>query len=384
MKNTCTGLVAAILLAAVCSANPASAAAPDDPAATRKALDAVVERLNSLDEWFSEAERQRVRWLKDVQAKDAAVAEVAQSVETAADNLAAINSDITRLEAERAALNERRSVLAEQIGEHLAASYRMAGEDFVKLLLNQNSPDTFDRIARYHRYFTEARMEVLNSYQATLAALTENQDALEDRAEAAVERRDTLAEEQRALVRERENRKALLGELDAEIEDKTAERKRLEADRNRLQQLFAELQRRASDLDGSGFVARKASLPWPLRSRVRHAFGQSRADGRLTWHGIVIDADEGTPVKAVYRGRVVFANWLRGFGLLTIIDHGGGYMTLYGHADVLLKTVGDMVEAGEVIARAGKSGGQQSSGLYFEVRHKGVAKDPIGWLAKRS
>jgi septal ring factor EnvC (AmiA/AmiB activator) len=130
-------------------------------------------------------------------------------------------------------------------------------------------------------------------------------------------------------------------------------------------------------------VARKGNLPWPLRGRVTNAFGQSRADGRLTWHGMLIAADEGTEVKAVFRGRVVFANWLRGFGLLTIIDHGGGYMSLYGHADVLLKTVGDWTESGEVIARAGKSGGQQLSGLYFEVRQKGVARDPIAWLQRR-
>ena len=164
--------------------------------------------------------------------------------------------------------------------------------------------------------------------------------------------------------------------------DKTSERKRLEADRSRLEQLFAELSRRATELDGSAFVARKGRLPWPLRGRVTNAFGQSRADGRLTWHGTLIAADEGTEVKAVFRGRVVFANWLRGFGLLTIVDHGGGYMTLYGHADVLLKTVGDWTEGGEVIARAGKSGGQQISGLYFEVRQKGAARDPIAWLAK--
>ncbi len=361
----------------------AIAAASDDPAQTEKALNKVVERLNALDRWITDAGKQRVRWERDIQEKDKEVAEVASRVEAANASLKTVRSELARLEAEQETLEASRRTQAAKIGEHLAASYRMSGQDFLKLLLNQESPDTFERITRYHRYFTEARLEAVSRYRATLDDLADNRFQLETRQEEAEARRATLRDEEQALVRERESRRALLAELNEELEDKTSERERLTADRERLEQLLAELRRRATDLDGSGFVARKGKLPWPLQGRVKNAFGQSRADGRLTWHGMVIAAEEGTAVQAVYRGRVVFANWLRGFGLLTIIDHGGGFMTLYGHADVLLKTVGDWTEGGEVVARAGKSGGQQSSGLYFEVRQKGVARDPIGWLQRR-
>jgi septal ring factor EnvC (AmiA/AmiB activator) len=361
----------------------ATAAEPDDPAAAKKALDAVVERLNALDRWMTDAEKQRVRWERDVQEKDKEVAAVARTVESANQALRTVESEISDLAAEQKTLEARRAEQAERIGEHLAASYRMSGQDFLKLLLNQESPDTFERMARYHRYFTDARLEALADYRQTLDDLADNRFQLETRADEERARREELKTREQALVREREDRRGLIAELDQEMEGKTSERKRLEADRKRLEQLFAELSRRATELDGSAFVARKGSLPWPLRGRVTNAFGQSRADGRLTWHGMLIAAEEGTEVKSVFRGRVVFANWLRGFGLLTIIDHGGGFMTLYGHADVLLKTVGDWTEGGEVIARAGKSGGQQSSGLYFEVRQKGAARDPIGWLQRR-
>ncbi|MDH3645106.1 MAG: peptidoglycan DD-metalloendopeptidase family protein, partial [Gammaproteobacteria bacterium] len=254
---------------------------------------------------------------------------------------------------------------------------------FVKLLLNQESPDTFDRMMRYHRYFSDARVTTLQQYQATLAGLVKNQAELEQRLDQQKDQQTELAARQSALVKERDQRKALIAELDAEAEGKSSERNRLTADRDRLEKLLAELMRRASELDGSQFVARKGSLPWPLRGPVRSTFGRPRADGRLVWHGMVVAADEGTPVTAVFRGRVIFADWLRGFGLLTIIDHGSGYMTLYGHADSLTKTVGEVVESGEVVARAGRSGGQSASGLYFEVRQKGAARDPLGWLAKR-
>jgi len=362
---------------------PSSAAELNDPEQTRKALDEVVERLNALDRWFSDAGQQRLRWEKDVREKDREVATVARNVEQTVNGLKRIETDLANLSAKQKSLEASRDEQARRIGEHLAASYRMSGQDFLKLLLNQESPDTFERIARYHRYFTEARLEALDKYRSTLDELADNRFQLETRRDEEQARRKELNQQQLALVRERESRKSLIAELDEELEDKSTERKRLEADRERLEQLFAELQRRATDLDGSGFEARKGSLPWPLAGRVSNAFGQSRADGRLTWHGMLIEAEEGTTVKSVFRGRVVFANWLRGFGLLTIIDHGGGYMTLYGHADVLLKTVGDWAESGETIARAGKSGGQKTSGLYFEVRQKGVARDPIGWLQRR-
>ncbi|MEJ2086909.1 MAG: peptidoglycan DD-metalloendopeptidase family protein [Gammaproteobacteria bacterium] len=372
-----------LLVAGFLAALPLHPAELDDPAEAKKALDDVVKRLNALDRWMNDAGKQRVRWERDVQQKDEQVAKVARSVDQSAKALKAIETDLGKLAAEQKALEARRAEQARRIGEHLAATYRMSGQDFVKLLLNQESPDTFERIARYHRYFTEARLEAIDEYRGTLDELADNRFKLETRRDEEQARREELNAQELALVREREERKSLIAELDSEMEGKSSERRRLEADRERLEQLFAELQRRASDLDGSEFVARKGSLPWPLAGRVTNAFGQSRADGRLTWHGMLIAADEGTSVKSVFRGRVVFANWLRGFGLLTIIDHGGGFMTLYGHADVLLKTVGDWAEGGEIIARAGKSGGQTVSGLYFEVRQKGVAKDPIGWLARR-
>jgi septal ring factor EnvC (AmiA/AmiB activator) len=371
-------LVAALALLAV-----SASAAEDQRADTRKALQTVVKRLNALDVWFSDAEEQRVRWLNDVLTKDKEVASISEAVESARSALTEVISSLRSLEVERRALQARRNIQAQKISEHLSAAYRLNGQDFVKLLLNQESPDTFDRMMRYHRYFSEARVSTLQEYQTTLDELAQNQAALENRVAEQQTRQTELAARQSALVTERDQRKALIAELDVEVEGKATERNRLAADRARLETLLAELMRRASELDGGQFLARKGSLPWPLRGPIRSTFGRPRADGRLVWHGMVVAAEAGSPVTAVFRGRVIFADWLRGFGLLTIIDHGSGFMTLYGHADSLTKTVGEVVESGEVVARAGRSGGQKASGLYFEVRQKGAARDPLGWLAKR-
>ncbi len=350
---------------------------------TRAELQTVLDKLNALDVWFDDAERKRVRWLKDVKSKDREVANLNRRVDAADNALKTVQNSLSALHVERESLEIRRIEQARRITEHLSAAYRLSGQDFLKLLLNQESPDTFERMMRYHRYFSDARMKSLEAYQTTLTDLAANEDKLSARLADQKTRQVSLARQQQALLNEHKQRKSLLASLAARVENKTAQRKRLQADHIRLEQLLAELQRRATELDGSQFASRKGSLPWPVSGTLSSRFGQERADGRLVWHGVVLAAVEGTPVTAIFRGRVVFADWLRGFGLLTIIDHGSGYMTLYGHADVLNKSVGEWVESGEVIARAGRSGGQTASGLYFEVRQQGAARDPLRWLAKR-
>jgi murein hydrolase activator len=379
-------LLSATVVAAALWAPPASPAKPPDPAeraSTRAALERITRQLNDLDAWLGGVERKRNQWQRDIQTSDREVARLSREVDAATSAAAAVQVEMTALEAERARLQAQRETQARHIGEHLTSAHRMEGQDFVKLLLNQESPDTFDRMIRYHRYFTTARLATLSEYRTTLDRLRDNQALLERRAEEARRREEALKREQAALVAQRREREALLARLATQAEDKAAERQRLNADRERVESLLAELERRAQTLDGRTFAARKGSLPWPLTGRVIHAFGQPRADGRMTWHGLMVQGQEGAAVSAVHSGRVVFADWLRGFGLLTIIDHGSGYMTLYGHADVLGKQVGDWVEAGEIIARAGRSGGVTTAGVYFEVRHQGRATDPIVWLAKR-
>lgn len=378
----------ALLLALLAAAGPGAAsrgaaATPDDSARAEAELARITAQLNDLNAWLGSAERKRVQWQRDIQAHDREVARLSREVDAAAAALAEVRDEQRRLEAQREQLETRRRVEAERIGAHLASAHRLGGQDFVKLLLNEQSPAEIDRLVRYHRYFTEARMAVLDDYRRTLAELESTGQRLEERASAAAARQETLRRQQAALVEKRKERQTLLARLESEAEDKEAERKRLLADQSRLEALLRELERRAQELDGRAFAERKGSLPWPIDGRLRNAFGQPRPEGRLIWHGVLLAAPEGTPVRSVYRGRVVFANWLRGFGLLTIIDHGSGYMTLYGQADTLLKNVGDWVESGEEIARAGRSGGVDVTGLYFEIRHEGRALDPVSWLSRR-
>lgn len=360
-----------------------AAAAPADRTRTEAELKRITEQLNELNQWFGSADRKRNQWQKELRDTDQRVAAMSAETDRAAAAVDTVRRELDRLQVEEERLQQQRATQARLIAEHVASAYRISGQDFIKLILNQQSPETFERMIRYHRHFSEARGETLDEYRATLAQLRHNRTAVEARSAELLERQRVLEAEQQSLLAQRGERRTLLARLESEVEDRTAERDRLEADRQRLATLLAELQQRAETLDGRAFAERRGSLPWPVAGRVQHGFGQPRADGRMAWHGLMVEVAEGTPIHAVFRGRVVFADWLRGYGLLTIIDHGSGYMTLYGHADALAKRVGDWVEGGEPIGRAGRSGGQNSSGLYFEVRQQGQARDPIAWLAKR-
>ncbi|TDI92188.1 MAG: hypothetical protein E2O75_03755, partial [Chloroflexi bacterium] len=227
-------------------------------------MQAVLIELNALDVWFSDAEQKRVRWLKDVKSKDREVANLNLRVDAADEALETVQNSLSVLNAEQAALATQRIEQAHRISEHLSAAYRLSGQDFLKLLLNQQSPDTFERMMRYHRYFSDARMESLEAYQTTLISLVANEEKLNLRLADRKTRQAGLALRRRALVNEHLQRKTLLASLSAQVESKTVQRERLQADRNRLEALLAELRRRATELDGSQFASRKGSLPWPV------------------------------------------------------------------------------------------------------------------------
>jgi septal ring factor EnvC (AmiA/AmiB activator) len=357
-------------------------AAPADAQATAAELQVTLDRLNALTEWLSDADKKRAQWMTSLQRQDKEIARVNQDVRALSKALDAIEKKLSELTERQTALKTEQLRQAKLIAEHVAAAYRLTGQDFLKQLLNQESPDEFQRMIRYHRIFSESRLAVLADYRATLVELTATNADLKAQREVQQNQQQALVDEQNNLSAERNQRAKLIAELDAEAETKSEEVARLEQDRTRLEELLAELRRRSVELDGTAFVRAKGTLPMPTTGKIRHAFGARRADGRLRWHGVDIAAPHGTPIAAVYRGRVIFSDWLRGFGLLTILDHGSGYMTLYGHADVLHKQVGDWVESGEVIAGAGNSGGKKGSGVYFEVRHKGEPQDPINWVAR--
>lgn len=278
-------------------------------------------------------------------------------------------------------INERREVLAKQI----LTAYRLGRESRLKLVLNQDSPALLSRTLAYYEYFSRSQATQINELRQVLQTLDQMQaninrelSALEDvqKNQAAV-----LAE----MTNQRNKRQAIIANLSGQIDSSETRLTELQNNRNDLEKLLDKLSNVLADIPAdldSRLAPRelKGRLPMPVNGRVRHAYGQPRAAG-LRWEGWLIGAGLGSEVRAIAYGRVAFSDWLRGYGLLMIIDHGDGFMSLYGNNESLLHEVGDWVEPGTIISTVGTSP-LSGDGLYFEIRRNGKVMDPAVWLKR--
>lgn len=281
----------------------------------------------------------------------------------------------------RAELGTRRQELEQAV----RAAYLLGQQDYLKLLLNQDDPARVSRMLVYYRYHAQARATRIAGIETTLNRLDVLEKQIAERVQELAALRTRQLEQKNALEATRAERRALLAQLNVRVRDRSQEIKRLKQDEDRMARLVRELRTALTHAPEPEPPAGKASVSkggrWrlPVQGRLVARFGSPREIGDLRWRGIFLAAPEGREVKAVTRGRVAYADWLRGFGLLVVLDHGGGLMSLYGHNQSLYKGVGDRVEAGEAIAASGNTGGPAQPGLYFEIREHGEPRNPLDW-----
>jgi septal ring factor EnvC (AmiA/AmiB activator) len=279
------------------------------------------------------------------------------------------------------------SGLRASLARYVRAAYATGRQDQFKLLLNQENPATLSRALTYYAYFNRERSERIRALATDLEELADIKESISrDTLRIAALREQKSAARQR-LDGQRRRRREVVDQLTKELGTQASRLERLKQDEENLAKLVAALAKELADIPQVEirqvpFRTLKGKLPWPSVGTIRYGFGTPRANGDLSWKGVLVTAQPGTPVHAVSHGRVAFADWLRGFGLLMIIEHGDGYMSLYGHSESLFKDVGDWVDAGERIGTVGDSGGRDSSGLYFEIRHLGTPVDPIRWCGR--
>ena len=283
---------------------------------------------------------------------------------------------------ERASIREQQDALVGQI----RAAYAMGRQERLKLILNQNDPVKVSRVVVYYDYFNRTRLSRIESIQQGLQALQRLETELLQETARLNELHALTLSEQAALEQTRDERKQLLSTLDRELKERGAELEQLQGNERRLLRLIASIQKTLEqfpvDREGAEpFKGLRGRLFWPVEGALLERFGGKRMAGR--WDGVLIAANEGMTVRAVAPGRVVYADWLRGYGLLIIIDHGDGYMTLYAFNQSLFKSVGDRVAGGDVIAAVGDSGGRTQAGLYFEIRNKGKPVNPERWCRRK-
>jgi len=272
------------------------------------------------------------------------------------------------------------------LAKQLRAAYIMGRQERIKILLNQQNPDTVSRMLVYYDYFNRARTEQIAVLAETVKKLEVTEQDLTAEAQQLANLQQKEKQEKKRLDETQASRKTVIASLGSTIRDKSQQLTGMKKDERRLQDLVKKLQIDLiavpmDDLNKKPFKSLKGKLRWPAKGRLTARFGTRRA-GNLKWDGVMISAPEGREVKAVHHGRVAFADWLRGFGLLLIVDHGDGYMSLYGHNQSLFKEVGEWVQPGESVALIGNSGGLSSTGVYFGIRYKGRPINPKRWCRR--
>jgi len=253
-------------------------------------------------------------------------------------------------------------------------------QDYLRLLLDSDDPNRIARDLYYYDHIARARAAALQRLRTQLAAL---QQATRDTRVKRQEIASLQAAEKKELARlerEQDKRRQTLRRIAQQLKQQRKEMQRLQRNEARLSKLVEELVQLSAGERRSSFHSLKGRLPLPVNGKVSNRFGERRAESGLRWTGWFVRAPAHQPVLAVAAGQVVYADWLRGFGNLLIVDHGEGYMSLYGNNETLYKQVGDQLQAGDIVAGVGNSGGNEDSGLYFELRHKGSPLDPEVWV----
>lgn len=377
IKPGLMGALAALALP-ILLALPAQAQDADQQAR----LQEIKQRIESLQEELNEVRNQRDQLLKDLEENEKDISELHRRIDKIRSDMHSRGEKLRELKQEQRQLQESRRSMQRRVEQEVAAAYRLGRQEQVKLLLNQQDPQNIARQLRYHQYFLRERSRVIDDYLATLSSLQTVSTRIERERDTLDSERRQLQQRERQLLGAREARQSTLDKLAARLADKSGELQQLKSDRSRLQKLVDEVGRAIASLvspqDQQPFAKQRGRMQWPVDGRRANAYGRRRANG-VTWKGITIRADAGTPVRAIHRGRVVFSDYLRGQGMLMILDHGDGYMSLYAHNQSLTRSLGEWVERGDIVARVGNTGGLDRSGVYFEIRHRGKPQDPTVW-----
>ena len=422
-------LRALITLALICLLQPAFA---DERAQTQQQLDATRQDIAELKKLLGKLQEEKSGVQKDLRGTETEMGKLEKQVEALQKELKKSESELQRLDEEKKKLQSARTEQQRLIAIQARAAYQNGRQEYLKLLLNQQNPEKFARTLTYYDYLSQARLEQLKNFNETLRQLANVEKDISLQQAQLLVQKSSLDTQREELDKVRKERQLALAKLNNDVKarddklkareqdqadlakvlktiEETLARQAREAEEARQKALIAqqeaekkrlrEAQADASDEPrkparsspgalvssagpsyGGAFASARGKLPWPVDGRLLARFGETRGDdSRSKWDGVMISAAAGSQVHAVHGGRVVFADWLRGAGLLVILDHGNGYLSLYGHIQTLLKEAGDVVKAGESISTVGNSGGQDTPALYFAIRQQGRPSDPAQW-----
>ena len=382
-------LLAALLIASLAVSRPVVADAKLD--AKQAELKQLRARIGSVQQELKRARGQQSEVERALERTEKEIASVAALIASLDGKLRDQERRVGKLRKER---NQQRDALAGQrreLGRQVRAAHALGRQERLKLLLNQEEPARAGRLMTYYDYFHRARAQRIDAIGESLSRLDRLEREIGEESARLTEMKRERQGEAAKLEANQNERRGVLGRLERTIRESGRELDRLRTDERNLSTLIDSLREALARIPAEPprkptrpFAQLKGKLDWPTRGRIAASYGSPRELGDFKWQGLLIRAPEGREVRAVARGRVAYADWLRGYGMLVIVDHGKGYMSLYGYNRSLYRKVGEWVEAGETLAQVGASGGRKENALYFEIRKKGKPVNPRPWLTRRA
>ena len=299
--------------------------------------------------------------------------------------ISATESELSSLKKSQGQLQERINEQSNAIAEQIRAAHKMGSAEPIKLLLNQQDPQQVARVLKYYDYLLKARSQKVQQFKADVDDLTTVVEKINRTKINLAKTKKNLEAERASLATNIVDRTAMLQQLETALQSGEQKLVSLKRQRSELEEVINTVKNAAADLakpdDYRSFASSKGQMLWPLKGSLLEKYGNQRTRD-MRWQGWLIKATIGSSVKAIHQGRVVFSNYLRGFGLLIIIDHSDGYMSLYAHNQELIRDTGDWVQRGETISRAGNTGGLTETAVYFEIRKDGQTVNPKNWLSR--
>ncbi len=372
-----------ISIPGTCAAEQMNEVSQEESEAKLEKIKAGIKRITS---WLLNANNEKSGLNKDLKNIELKINQLSKDIRDG-------HSQITQNKEELTILNKQLKELSKKLKTHqsflvkqIQVAYFQEEHSKVKLLLNTDNPQDIARQMRYFDFIKDARKEKLDEIINLLNKIEKTESDITSKTQSLADKTKQLENRKIELGNSLDNKQKLLAKLEHSIKDNRQRLEKMQADQKRLKNLLSELEASLTNIalpsDSAPFSQQKSKLPWPSHGKVVAEYGSSVANGKLSLNGIRFNTKEGDLVSSVYSGRVIFANWIRGFGLLIIIDHGNQFMSLYGNNKNLTKETGDWVRVGETIAISSEYNPSLETGLYFEIRKQGKPLNPRQWLRK--
>lgn len=359
-----------------------------DPIEVQQKLEALEKEIEKFRALLQATEGQQSSLENNLEENEKEISEILNNIRVLEKDLKTSQEKLSSLGTQQNELLNSKLEQQTLIGKQIKASYELGNQPYLKVVLNQQDPNQVSRMLAYYDRFNRARINQIETYETTIRDLADVEDKILTENEQLKQRQLKLQTNEAGLRSVQKQKRQTLAGLKVEIKKTGNEIELKLADREQLEAILERITVGVASLppaqQSRPFLSAKGEMLLPVAGKISHRFGTRKSDGKQKWDGVFIDANEGDPIYSIHYGRVVFSDWLRGFGLLLIINHGEGYMSLYGHNQVLYRQTGDWVAAGDLVANVGNSGGQSKSGLYFEIRNAGKPSNPQQWCQIRS